>query len=330
MANIVEIMEEFNRLLSERESAQWIAMGRRWKELESTLSIYMQQLAEQIDLRRTNGLPVNKNSIYQMERYKDLLHQVFGESKKYESYASGLISQEQLAYGELGIRAAQQAIMSSAGYSVMFNRVNVAAVQNMAGITADGSPLFDVLAKRALAPEMAAGITNKLIEATGLGYNPVKTARMMADGLSQGLTKALTIARTEQVRVYRQASLDQYRESGVVSQWQRHAAKSERTCLVCLALDGQIQNVSDLFASHPNCRCYTVPIIKGAEYTPLQSGQDWLVNKPAEYQQKILGNYYDLYRQGTPLKAMVNVIDDPTWGPTLRTVPVKDLVAEPQ
>lgn len=327
MPDVVDVMESFNDALAQREVDQWILMGRQWKQVQNRLQLYIQQVADEIDARRTAGQAVNSSALYRLERYKDLMRQVKVEAAKYENFATGVISGEQQVYGELGIEAAQQSIRT-AGYSAQFNRINVGAVQDMVGLTADGSPLFDLLKKRALAPDMLSGLTNAMIEAVSLGYNPAKTAGIMANGLNQGLSKALTIARTEQIRVYRQATFDQYAASGVVDQWQRHAAKSERTCLVCMALDGQIQNVGSLFASHPNCRCYVVPILKGVEYSARQSGQDWLENKPAEYQKKVLGKYYELYKSGTPLEKMVNVVEDPTWGPTLRAVPMKDLVTD--
>ena len=96
--------------------------------------------------------------------------------------------------------------------------------------------------------------------------------------------------------------------------------------MVCLALDGEIHETNDLFASHPNCRCSMVPLIDGIEYTPRESAQSWLASQPEAEQQKILGQYYPLYQSGTPLTDMVRITDDPTWGPTLRRAPLSDLV----
>jgi SPP1 gp7 family putative phage head morphogenesis protein len=327
MPDIVDLMEEFNHLLEERESKQILRMGRAWKDEMSRLGLRIQQLAEDIANRRANGLAVSRTSITHLETYNSLLKQIAAASKNFESAATSMIKDEQLAYGELGIKAAQ-ATIRSASTGIRFDRLSIKAIQNMVGITADGSPLFDVLTKRAIAPEMVSGMTNALIDAIATGKNPVKTAQLMADGLNGGLAKALTIARTEQIRVYRQATIDQYKESGVVKEWQRHAALQEKTCLTCLALDGKIQSTSEIFASHPNCRCFTTPVIDGVALPARLSGQDWLAAQKFETQQKILGGHYDLYEKGTPIMNMVNVYDDPTWGPTLRVVPLKDLVAE--
>ena len=68
----------------------------------------------------------------------------------------------------------------------------------------------------ALAPDMVARLTRNLIEAISLGYSPRKTAEMMAGGLTDSLSKALVIARTEQIRTYREATLAQYQDIGFI------------------------------------------------------------------------------------------------------------------
>lgn len=328
MSEIVTVINEFNRYLDKREKAQWAEMAVRWRQQEKTLELYIQRLADAIEARRLAGLPIGDTAITHLESYKELLRQVAAESAKYEGYASRLITSEQMVYGETGIAAAQTAIRKSVGAGIRFNMLNTGAIQDMVGITADGSPLFDVLKKRALAPDMVAGLTDKLIEAVTLGYNPRKTATMMADGLSQGLTKALTIARTEQIRVYRQASVDQYIASGVVKQFQRHAAFGERACLSCLALDGQIQDTDELIESHPNCRCFITPVIPGVSNPDRLQGADWLAKQNEETQRTILGSHYDLYQSGVPITDMVSVKQDSVWGPTLGVKPLRDLAEE--
>ncbi len=324
MSKVTDIIGGFNSYLDKRDKAQMLEMAKRWRDQEKTLMLYIQRLADAIEERRLAGQAVSITAISHLQTYKDLLHQVTSEAQRYEHYASRLITAEQMTYAETGIAAAQTAISQSIGVGVAFNRINIGAVQDMIGLCADGYPLFDVLKKRALAPDMVSGLTDKLVEGIALGYNPRKTAEMMADGLAQGLSKALTIARTEQIRVYRQASIDQYKESGVVTQFQRHAAFGERACLECLALDGKIQDTDDLIESHPNCRCFITPVIPGVANPSRESGETWLARQDEETQRTILGSHYDLYKDGVPLMDMIKVTDDPVWGPTLGVVPVSD------
>jgi len=322
--NIYATISEFNRAIDRREKEQMIQMAKRWGEVESRLSLYMQRHADALQARRDAGLPVSIAAQSHMETYKELMRQTAIESTKYQQYAEGMITAEQQYYAETGIAAAQTALQNELGAGVAFNRINTEAVQNMIGAAGDGSPLFSVLQNRAIAPDAVEGLQNALIEGVALGYSPRKTAKLMADGLAQGLTKALTIARTEQIRAYRTASLDQYRASGQVTQYQRHAAPSERTCLACIALDGKVYDAQVDFASHPNCRCFMTPVILGVD-NPSRSTESWLERQDEKTQRAILGGHYDAYSRGVPLQDMVTVKDDPTWGNTISIVPLKDL-----
>lgn len=323
--NIYQVIQQFNKSLDAREKEQWIAMATRWKQTEDTLGLYIQRHADAIAARKAAGLPVTEYAYTKLDTWKDLQRQIIAEGRKYENYATATIKAEQLTYLETGAAAAQSAITAELGTGYAFNKLNTAALENMVGITADGSPLFDVLQKRALSPDMVEGLVNKLNEAIALGYNPRKTAAMMAEGLAAGLDKALVIARTEQLRAYRTASQEQYKESGVVSQYQRHAAASERTCLECIALDGKIYSTDVDFETHPQCRCFMTPIIDGVN-PPGAKTLTWFENQPEAKQREIMGNSrYELYKAGTPLDAFVKVTNDPTWGNTISAVPLAEL-----
>ncbi len=324
MSLVLDVMARFDEAIDVRESREFLLMGKKWQELERSLEYAIQRLVTEISVQQANKLPVNSSALYKLESYKDLLKQVTQEAKRYEAFASGVISEEQNAYIDLGGRVAVDVMQESPSWSGQLRRINPRAVEKMVGISADGAPLFDLLKQRSLSTAMVDGMTKQLVEAVALGYNPEKTAKVIASGLQGGLTKALTIARTEQIRVYRQASLDQYAAGGV-TMYQRHAAKGERTCLICLALDGQIYALKDGFASHPNCRCQMVPVINGLEYSPRQSAHEWFAAQPQSVQQQVLGAHYDAWKSGTKLIDMVHTTDDPVWGPTLRTVPIKDL-----
>lgn len=320
---VARTMAEFNKLLSRRELAQMAAMSARWGQMERELELQIVRTVEAIAARQAAGLPVGATALTHLDSYRDLLLQVKAQASAFEDYAKTSIMAEQMVYGELGFEAAA-AQLSRAGYGIAFNRLNVRAVQNMVGLAADGSPLFDVLAKRALAPDMIAGLTDSLIEAIALGYGPRKTAEMMADGLTAGLDKALVIARTEQIRVYRQANQDQYAEAGI-EMMQRHAAPQERTCMGCLALDGKIVPVSDAIESHPNCRCWFTPVVPGFTPPESRSGEGWLSRQDEATQREVLGGHYQLWKDGMPLGDMVKITPNETWGPTIGIVPLKEL-----
>ncbi len=138
-----------------------------------------------------------------------------------------------------------------------------------------------------------------LIKNTALGKNPRDTAREMRQAASAGLNRMLLIARTEQLRVYREASRMQYQASGVVRGYKRLVARNSRTCPACLALDGKFYPVEQAFADHPAGRCALVPCVKGVPDPTWQSGEDWLKGQPEQTQRDILGKgHYEGWKRG--------------------------------
>jgi hypothetical protein len=55
------------------------------------------------------------------------------------------------------------------------------------------------------------------------------------------------------LRSYRSANLESYRASGVVTQYKRLATHDSRVCPGCLMAEGQVSELSEVMATHPNC-----------------------------------------------------------------------------
>jgi len=149
----------------------------------------------------------------------------------------------------------------------------------------------------------------------------------MKDGLTAGLNKALTIARTEQMRVYRQANRQQMKASGVVSGYMRVATRDDRVCPACLALDGARYGIDEVMPEHPQGRCAQVPVVMGIAPPQWQKGPAWLAEQPEATQRNILGKQrFDLYRAGdVDLAQMVTIRRDGEWGRSTQVTPVAAL-----
>lgn len=318
MPTVYQVMADFNRRLAMLEGDASLLMAQKWKELEESLAGYILQLVEQIN---REGLKTS-SEIFRLYRFRELLQIVQTAITQYEGWATGVASGMQSEAIDLGIVAALEAM----GKPVLPFGINKAALQNMIGVCADGAPLFTILSERSLIPTAVEGLVRALIEGVAFGFNPRKTARKMADGMAGGLDKALTIARTEQLRVYREAERQQLLKDGV-KQYQRHCAKSDRTCIACIAVDGEIYSTEELFASHPNCRCFMTV------YDPTYShgypdAKQWFEGLDEGRQREILGKgLFELYREGVPLKEMARIKNDPVWGPVLETKPIKQIMA---
>lgn len=140
--------------------------------------------------------------------------------------------------------------------------------------------------------------------------------------------RADTTARTEIVSAYRDGNLERYRGSEVVKAWEWSATLDDRTCPVCIYMDGQVFSLETLFATHPNCRCAPVPVTKtfaelGIIYSdekPYRGkrGQDWFNSLPESRQEQILHPAkFKLYKSGQiTLKDLVHEYDHINYGPS--------------
>lgn len=329
---VIQVMREFKRALLAHEAAQVSRMVRAWMRLDRGLAHDIAALAEEIARLQAAGEIITEARLYRMARYQSLLAQIRVEVQSYERRATEIIMHGQEDMARAGLRDAQGAITAAYhtfGMRASFMRLPVRAVEYMVGLTVDGGPLFGVLQQRALTPAAVEGLTNTLIEAVTRGWNPRKTARAMRDGLTQGLQKALTIARTEQLRVYRMASDQQYRESGVVRGKRRIAAKDGRACLACLAMDGEYIPVGMEMYDHPNGRCTAVPVIEGVPALSWQQGPDWFASLPPERQQSIMGpGHYKAWREGLfDFRDLATPTYDSTWGRGLQVTPLSRLAS---
>lgn len=329
MSSIYQVMAAYNRQLAADEASASMEMARRWMQVESRLQGAFDALLEQVS---TQGAKT-PSEIFRLYRYDQLIQTAQGEIGQFEAAAGRIIGAQSERAISLGLEAA---VRSLYGENFFTPGVNRGALANMIGVCADGKPLFDLLAKRALAGVSVEGLSQALVEGIALGYGPRKVARMMAAGLSAGLNKALVIAQTEQVRAYREASRQQYAAMGV-QEYQRHCAKSDRTCVACLALDGKKYKIGRIMDSHPRCRCFMVALPPpGWQPTGEQEerarvpgerarvpeerarAQEWFSGLDEKRQRAILGDRrWELYRDGKPLSDMVRIKEHPIWGPTI-------------
>ena len=311
-----------------QEQGQMDDMARRWLGVESALEAQMTALAEELARMRDAGKSIEAWRLFELERYRTLLSQAESQVVGYSRYAGKLIAGRQEELAGLGIEHAAEAIRMSylgAGGRVgsYFNVLPVDAIEQMIGFAGDGSPLNALL--RGSWPDAVDGLTQALVDGTALGRNPREVAREMRDGLSQGLDRMLTIARTEQLRTYREAARSQYQESGLVHSYKRLAALD--ACIACTALDGEAYDVGEELEVHPNCRCASVPIVEGLPEIEYQTGADRFAELSEDEQRSRMGDgAYELYAAGQiGLSDFAVHSESADWGPSIRTATLADL-----
>ena len=130
------------------------------------------------------------------------------------------------------------------------------ALEKLVGYLGDGSPLRRLFDK--MPALTGAKAEQALIEGVATGKNPRETARVMRSGVNQALdltrSRALTISRTETMRVHRDASLENYKANAeAVRGWVWLCACDLRSCPSCWAMHGTFHDFREVFGSHPNC-----------------------------------------------------------------------------
>ena len=337
---IVRTMRQFKADLLAAEEDQMREMARRWLQVEYALEARISDLARTIRDLQAAGESVSPEKLYQMQRYQALLRQTRREIDDYAEYAERTITARQRELAGVGIEHAAQTIQ--AGYtqvgriSPMFDRLPIEAVEAMAGLAGDGSPLKALLANAY--PDAVDGLTRALVRSTALGVGPRQTAKAMQylvapdaakAGLADGFNRVLTIARTEQLRVYREASRQQWQASGLVSGFYRLATHDARTCAACLMAEGEWFPVQSALTDHVQGRCSAVPKLKGVPALKWEKGQEWFVKQDEDTQRGILGKgRFEAWKEGKfKLKDVVKRTTDPTWGGSLGVRPLRELIA---
>lgn len=328
-SSVVQRMQQFKADLVARDADTIYHMAQRWASLEGALEANIQLLILELKEMQAAGLAFTIQDVYRLERYQKLLVQMQVEMASYNLWAGEYIADNQRRMAVLGINNATELIQISLleiGSQAFFDKLPIEAVELMIGNAGKGGPVYTLL--QDAYPLAADQMTDALIRNVALGIGPGVTATEMMAGVAGGLNHALTVARTEQLRVYREASRQQYVLSGAVRGYKRMASRSGNTCALCLILDGEIYPTSDLMSVHPNDRCAMVPLVKGVKDPEWESGIDWLTKQDPALQQQILGKgTHELWEKGDlDLMDLVNKTEHEIWGPSLKRVPLRDLV----
>jgi SPP1 gp7 family putative phage head morphogenesis protein len=328
--------------MAEREAEQMQVMARRWLDVEFSLEARAALLADQVAAMHAAGETVSAAKLYRMETYQKLAVQAKSEAQRYARWASGEIARNQAEYAGLGIESASASIravyMDAGQVGGFFDLLPVEAVEAMIGYAGDGTPLYELLLEDY--PNSVVKLTQTLIDSTAAGVNPRQTARLMMDDMSGNLNRALTVARSEQIRSFRQASRQQMKASGVVEGYIRRAARNPRTCMACIALDGTIYLIDELMHVHPNDRCFMQPIIKGLAPVQVETGLEWFMRQPVETpkdqkgkkliigQKEMMGpKYFKAWKSGDfQFEELADTHIDETWGPSVQVANLSDLV----
>lgn len=295
---IDETLRRHRRRLIERERAAFRAMLAEYRRLQRELRVSLTEAARIIADARRDGKVISPAWISRQQRLTALLDQVNREVLRYGGRVADIVTAEQAAMLPIAAEQTRELLTLVTRAGVPGSQLTPRAVETAVGMLGDGSPLWSYFEKT-FAPAVARRLRDEIVSAAAFGTDFRTIARRLTEAGDITRYRALAMARTEVNRVRRAATLEQYRESGVVSGWEWVAAKSERTCPACLAMDGRIFSLDDEFPQHINCRCTMIPVIEGVERRPRTLGRDWFEEQPDEVKERMLGKQaFESYKRG--------------------------------
>lgn len=277
---------------------------------------HLDALYQKIGDAQQSGQPVPLHWLYEQGRLNTTKALISGEINQYGALAKGTtiaLKKKGVQLGEQsGLDQLDATLPEQTPYS--FGVPSQGAIESIVGATQKGSPLADLFA--GFGSEAADRVGKILISAITLGDNPRKIARDVEDALDISRSRALTIARTEMLRAYRESALETYRANDdIVEGWLWMSALDARTCAVCISMHGSVHSLDEDLDGHPNCRCTKSPRVKGSSFSPLL-GSDWFDDQSEAVQRQILGSNaaYEAYNDGASLSDFVGVNHDKDWG----------------
>lgn len=287
--SLFEQAKQFRRLLLQRDAAAAERLTLAYSQIHTDIQRRVSDLTSEIEAARARGEEVSAHWLQQRERLSSLLTQVESEVGRFSALARHVITGEQAALVSLAQNHAASLVIAARGPGLIpsFARLPTAAVEDAVGFLSPGRPLHALLDR--LAGSAAERVRQRLVKAVATGQSPRRVASEIREAMGGNLTDALTISRTSMVSAYRTSTLRTYQANrDVIKGWRWVCAKSSRTCLVCLALDGSVWPLEKPMPAHWNCRCTFVPVVDGQQWQA-QTGAEWFGAQSEQVQREMMG-----------------------------------------
>lgn len=228
------------------------------------------------------------------------------------------VAMQQNAVGNAHLGVQEMVAAQDVQIAGALRRPNFRATESLIGYASDGSPLADVLADASRG--QARAMTDVLARNVALGVNPRVTARQLRDMFGTVLRRAQTIARTETVRAFREAShLSMEANDDVIDGWIWISALSTRTCVACFVMHGTWHPTKERLQDHPAGICVASPHIKGRA-KPTPNGEARFRQLTDAQQRAALGNAkYAAWQDGAfDFRDLARTHESDRWGKSVR------------
>src|SRR5579885_1387173 len=251
--NLQQLAQQHRAAIIARDVAFANQITAQYQALWQRISARLQVLTKQIGDAQRTGQPVKISWLYEQRRLQGFLSEVQSEITKFASYTQQAVQAQMFQTAQIGAHDSLLLLDNDLGKVFgSFNRLPSEVIrQAVYNLETDAH-----LAKlcKSFSPQAVDSVKKRLVAAVALGENPRAIAKDIQQALSVPLSRALTIARTESIKAYRDSSLNIDRANAdVVRGWTWLAAPG--ACPFCESMNGTHHDLSESLDSHPNCRC---------------------------------------------------------------------------
>lgn len=218
---------------------------------------------------------------------------------------------------------------AAAGGEAITSLLRLAGVDVPARFTIPAEPPGLAALFASFGPEAAQRVRQAITLGATAKQTPEQIARSIVRDVGGSLPRAMTIARSEAMRSYREAqhAAMQGADRDLMG-WVWTARLGPRCCGTCWAMHGRVFPLSQTLQSHPNCRCVPTPLVR--EMVPPTTGADLFTDLDTEDQVKVLGQAKQrAYEDGAiSLSSLVGRTRSGLWGPGIRERSLAELVGD--
>ena len=332
---------ELDQILADLDLALISAWAMAWDELAAEFDAAMTELMASAKNGRVTGSQATKN--IRLRKALSLAADRLDElAQMADVTAKADVMRTALAAAQSQIDVALSQLPPDHRVSVMptWTRVSDAAMDAIVARTAQNIttgllPLSD---------DAVAVMKRNLIRGIAVGDNPREVARNMVrqaeKGFNGGLTRAMTIARTEMLDAHRAATkASDEANTDLMAGWLWGAALDARTCPSCLAQHGKLHPVDEEGPiDHHQGRCDRIPKTKSWRELGfnidepedlLPDSREWFDGLTADTQARIMGrDRLELLNSGTiGWDDLSTKVSTDGWRDAMHVTPVRDLRA---
>lgn len=342
MPTLYEIVEEFKDRVNRREQDASETITKLYRPVYNRILDELDAILAKIQASKQSGKPASNRAANTESRLRQALIDIAAELTAFDIKAISLVNagrEDAVRYAiqdsEDLVKISMGSFPESVNLESRFFHFDKEAARDMIAKFANEDYVKQIIDINV--PEALKNIQNIMVNGIAQGLPPREAARQLAIKLDMPRFRATTTARTEILNSYRAGNIYRYNQTDVTKAWQWSATLDDRTCPVCVYMDGQIFSLDTPFATHPDCRCSPIPVTKSFKELGINipdhkpntglHGEEWFRSISKERQFKILGKKkFQLYESHQiTLGDLTHEFDHPRYGPSREEYSIKDL-----